>query len=267
MTTDRRYDVARCVECGLRFTVPRPTPAELETFYGEQYFTRGGDTDTAFGYERYDENSLAAINARRTWDDLKAWGPAASAVPLKRLLDVGAATGEFGARAAAEGWDVVACEVGDTAREHAAAKGLQTIATIDSAEGPFGLITMFHVLEHLIEPTEALRTSRELIDKDGVLAIELPQWRSAGRIVRRARWKQLRPPEHINFFSTRSIAVALQRTGWTVEFSATPYPRADELAVQALKNKALRPAADYGAKWLAGRLGLGGYLRVIARPA
>ena len=246
--------------------MPRPTPADLDTFYGEQYFTRT-DAENAFGYERYDENSLPAINARRTWDDLKAWGPATSHVPLKRLLDVGAATGEFGARAAAEGWDVVACEVGDSAREHAAAKGLQTIATIEQAEGPFGLITMFHVLEHLIEPIAALRTSRDLIDDAGLLAIELPQWRSAGRIVRRARWAQLRPPEHINFFSSKSIAIALQRAGWAVAYSATPYPRADELAIQSLKNKALRAAASYGAKWLAGRTGLGGYLRVLARPA
>lgn len=265
VTTDRHYNVARCPSCGLRFTVPRPTAADLDTFYGDQYFSRT-DGEHAFGYERYDENSPAAINARRTWDDLKEWGPSASTVPLRRLLDVGAATGEFGARAAAEGWDVVACEVGDTAREHAAAKGLKTIATIDVAEGPFGLITMFHVLEHLIEPIAALQASRELVDKEGVLAIELPQWRSAGRIVRRSRWAQLRPPEHINFFSTKSIAVALQKTGWAIEYCATPYPRADMLALEALRRRALRPAADYGVKWLAGRLGLGGYMRVIARP-
>jgi SAM-dependent methyltransferase len=241
-------------------------PDDLNTFYGEQYFNRT-DGDKSFGYEQYDQEHGAAENARRTWDDLKKWGPAASEVSLRRLLDVGAATGEFGARAAAEGWDVVACEIGDTARELAAGKGLQTIATIEQAEGPFGLITMFHVLEHLIEPTRALATARTLIDEDGLLVIELPQWRSAGRIVRGARWAQLRPPEHINFFSTESISVALRRTGWTIQYSATPYPDATALMREALSRRDPRAVVRQVAMRLAARLGLGGYLRVIARPA
>jgi 2-polyprenyl-3-methyl-5-hydroxy-6-metoxy-1,4-benzoquinol methylase len=183
------------------------------------------------------------------------------------LLDVGAATGDFGARALAEGWDVVACELGDSARAKAAAKGLTTVASLDEAEGPFGLITMFHVLEHLISPLEVLEQARSLIDRDGLLAMEMPQWRSAGRLARRSRWAQLRPPEHINFFTKASLAAALHRSGWDVVSSSTPYPRAASLALQAARGRDLRRAANQAARLVVGASGFGGYLRAVARPA
>lgn len=233
--------------------------------YGEQYFKRT-QPESPLGYVDYEGESLAAIHADRTWDDLKIWGPQTARVPLRRLLDIGAATGEFGARAMGEGWQVVACEIGPSARARAAEKGLATVASLAETDGPFGLITMFHVLEHVIEPLETLRRARQLVDSRGLVAIELPQWHSAGRLVRQSKWAQLRPPEHINFFTASSLSFALERSGWAVVSNATPYPRAGSLAVQAIKKRQLRRAAAQAARYTAGIAGLGGYLRVIARP-
>ena len=266
VVTDRRYHVDRCGSCGLAFTVPRPTALALAAFYGEQYFKRT-QSDLPFGYVDYEGESWAAINADRTWDDLGEWGRETRGVPLKRLLDVGAATGDFGARALGDGWDVVAFELGDSARARAAEKGLATVTSLDEAQGSFGLITMFHVLEHLIDPLNALVQTRSLIDSKGLLAIEIPQWRSAGRIARRSRWAQLRPPEHINFFSKRSLAYALESAGWAVVRNSTPYPKAALLALDAAKKRKPRQACVHAARLVVGRAGFGGYLRAIARPA
>jgi hypothetical protein len=265
VATDRVYHVRRCPNCGLAFTVPRPTQSQLQSFYGEQYFKRT-QRDIPFGYVDYEGESLAAMNADRTWDDLKNWGPQTSGVPVRRLLDIGAATGAFGARALGEGWRVVACEIGDSARKKAAEKGLVTVASLAEVEGPFGLITMFHVLEHVIEPLETLRRVRELVDSRGLVAIELPQWHSAGRLARQSRWAQLQPPVHINFFTASSLKLALERSGLAVVSSATPYPRASSLALDAIRKRQLRQAASQVARYAAGGAGFGGYLRVIARP-
>jgi SAM-dependent methyltransferase len=248
----------------LAFTVPRPTAFDLQTFYQDKYFRRS-DPSSVLGYADYDGDSWASINAARTWDDLGEWGPETRNV-AHTLLDIGAATGEFGARAAADGWDVTACEVGDTAREKASAKGLNTVASLDEVVGQFGLITMFHVLEHVIDPAETLADARLLVAPNGLLAIELPQWRSAGRLVRRARWAQLRPPEHINFFTRSSLAAALGSSGWEVVRSSTPYPRAASLAWAGLRDLNVKQVVVQSACLALGGTGFGGYLRVVARP-
>jgi SAM-dependent methyltransferase len=262
-TTDRAYRVVRCSRCGTASVLPRPTEHDLAEFYGASYFT----ADTGFGYGDYDGASWAAAQAVRAWDELQEWAPEVSTVPVRRLLDVGAATGEFALRAARDGWDTLACEVGDTARAAAEAKGQRTVASIPDADGPFGVISMYHVVEHLIDPIEALREARRVVDDRGVLVIEVPQWNSAGRIVRRSAWAQLRPPEHITFFTRTSLAWALGETGWQVVSSSTPYPHAGRLAVSALKQGRPLEAAGQAARLALGAAGLGGYLRTVARPA
>ena len=216
-TTDREYRIHRCTACGTAWAFPRPTEQDLADFYGAAYFT----ADTGFGYGDYDGASWAGVQAVRAWDELHEWASEIEDVSSRRLLDVGAATGEFALRAQASGWEAVACEVGDTAREAARAKGLTAVATIDEAPGHFGIISMYHVLEHLIDPLAVLRLARAAVASDGYLVIELPQWRSAGRIVRRSAWAQFRPPEHINFFSRRSLATTLGFAGWEVVHSST----------------------------------------------
>lgn len=261
-TSDRPYRVVLCRRCGTASVLPRPTEQDLADFYGASYFS----ADTGFGYGDYDGASWAGVQAVRAWDELQVWAPEVTDVPLRRILDVGAATGEFALRAEQDGWDAVACEVGDTARATAESKGLATVTTIADASGPFGVISMYHVLEHLIDPLAALVDARRAVDTDGVLVIEIPQWNSAGRIVRGSDWAQFRPPEHINFFSKRSLAAALRHTGWDVVRSSTPYPHSAELALDAVRKGHVREAAAHAGRFALGSSGLGGYLRTVARP-
>ena len=260
--TDRTYRVRVCSQCGLAATFPRPTPEQLEHFYGVEYF----EANTPFGYDDYSGDSLAEINAERYWHELPSWVPEVANLHPRRLLDVGGATGGFAYAAAGAGWDAAVVEVGDSARAAAEAKGLRAVARMDDAGGTYSLITMFHVVEHLIDPTETLRQARQLIADDGVLVIEVPQWRSMGRLVRRRRWAQLKPPEHINFFTPASIRVALSSAGWTVERATTIYPRAGQRAMTQLRDRDLRGTVSWAARWAVGTVGLGAYLRVVARP-
>lgn len=260
--TDQEYAINKCTSCGLAFALPRPTPEQLADFYGAAYF----ETDTAFGYGQYDGASMAALNAVSTWDTLPTWVPDLDGLAGRRLLDVGAATGHFAARAVENGWSAVACEIGDEARELAAAKGLATIKSMDETDGPFDLITMFHVIEHLIDPNETLRAARRVVAAGGRLVIEAPQWNSAGRLSRRAQWSQLKPPEHINFFTQDSVRKALRASGWQPVSVSTIYPRSGELALRSARNREVMAAARLGAQWAVGRLGFGAFLRVVASP-
>ncbi len=75
----------------------------------------------------------------------------------RRIIDVGCATGAFLAGAQKQGWDCIGIDMADTALETARSDyGIRTqrgcIEDIDIPDNSTGLITMWHVLEHLVAP-------------------------------------------------------------------------------------------------------------------
>src|SRR5687768_11938019 len=64
--TNALFTLVTCQDCRLRFTWPRPTPAELAEFYGADYFSNGDGG--LLGYEDY--RSVGEVNARRAWSVL-----------------------------------------------------------------------------------------------------------------------------------------------------------------------------------------------------
>jgi 2-polyprenyl-3-methyl-5-hydroxy-6-metoxy-1,4-benzoquinol methylase len=200
------------------------------------------------------------------WPLLKEWEPCLAKVAPAHL-DVGCAEGDLGAAALRDGWAVSGVEPASWARQKAAGRGLRTFATLDDVAGSYGLITMFHVLEHMIDPLSALSRAREVIAEDGLLVVELPQWGSLGRRVRRSQWAQLKPPEHINFFNARSLSYALRAAGWQVARCVTIQERPFALAATALRRRQIARTVAYAAGGaIVERFGLGGYLRTSAIP-
>ena len=258
------FSARKCRSCRLVFTWPRPTPAELEALYTETYFT--GGLVGPVGYEDY--RSLGELNARRSWSALKRYGRLDDVHP-RTVLDVGCATGGFLAEARADGWRGVGVEMSAAAaavaRDHL---GLDVMHGDVFAPGlpsaGFGLVTMWHVLEHVTEPASTLERAADLLAPGGRLFLELPNWDSVGRTLKGPRWSQMKPPEHINFFTPRSLAGAVRRAGLTPLDVGTHYP---SLWDRARARRAVNPlplaAALLGSA--ASVVGRGGYLRLLAR--
>ena len=262
--TIRPYEIVRCADCRLVFSQPRPSRQQLSEFYSSTYFKRS--SNRGLGYADYEQ--VAELNARRMWSVLNTYAPVERCSP-KRVLDVGCATGGFLSEAKAAGWDCVGVELSEAAVEIARRKfGLHVICGDLGSDAlqraSFGLITMWHVLEHLIDPAEGIRRAINLLAPGALLFIELPNWNSVGRVLRRTKWAQLKPPEHINFFNSRSLTNLIKRAGLDVVRCTTHYP---SLVDGARVRRASRPlrmllaAAAVGAC----RVGRGGYLRLLGR--
>jgi SAM-dependent methyltransferase len=252
----RGFRIERCRTCGLAFAVPRPTPAALEAFYSAEYFQGG------IRYGDYEH--LPEMNARRMWTVLPHVLPDLPATG--RLLDVGCATGGFLAEAQSAGWAVLGTELS----VHAASVARQRngvavhVGLLPSQDaGTFDLITLWHVVEHLVDPLECLTGLRPHLAPGGRLFIELPNWMSVGRLVRRDRWGQLTPPEHINFFTPRSLRRLAERAGLVVERSWSVYPW---LVGHPGHSRPGGPAGlvKAGAGRAVSGLGAGGYVRLVA---
>lgn len=257
-TTTRTFSIERCRGCGLAFATPRPTEEELDAFYSDRYFKSptGG-----LGYTDYRGESWAEANAEAMWREFHDW--ARTTPPEESVLDIGCATGGFLRRARQAGWRVHGVEKSLAAAEVARSEFyLPVSATIGAVDERFGLITMWHILEHMLDPLAALQQARELLVPGGILFIELPQWDALGRRKNGSTWAQLRPPEHINFFNRRSLQVALGLVDLRIVQSATVQPNLTNRAVEMIRQgRPVSGAAVALVTELFGRVGLGGYLR------
>jgi len=256
------YDVVRCRACRLVFACPRPLPEELSEFYSARYFRK--TAADCLGYEDY--RGLGEMNARRMWTVLRE--KYLQGMPTGRILDVGCATGGFLSEASRDGWRCTGVEMSADASNIARHEfGLEVLQGDLSTEAldlrRFDLVTMFHVVEHMIHPLKALERAAEVLVPGGILFVELPNWDSMGRVLKGSAWSQLTPPEHINFFTPSSLRFAVEKTGMRVKVATSAYPLFADLA---RVRRWSRPAwiALSGVASLASCLGYGGYVRLLA---
>src|SRR5439155_3001922 len=96
-----------------------------------------------------------------------------------RLLDVGCGDGLFLAIAGRAGWSVEGIEFSPEGARRATHRLGRPIAVGDLARdtalaGPFDVITLWHVLEHLPDPATALRAARARLRPGGLLVAAVP---------------------------------------------------------------------------------------------
>ena len=213
-TTDERFQLVRCSECGLRYENPRPSAAEMGRYYAGSY---------AFHQKQGAWKNAARLWARRLVAAaylgavpaplgvlarllllplrLTPWGgrlvtllipPVPSfleGLPPGRLLDVGCGSGEHvhvygpgvsAAALAARGWTVFGVEPSEAARKVLASCGAAGVyADLASAglpEASFDVVRLNWSLEHAPSPMQTLRECRRLLKPGGRLIVAVPNY-------------------------------------------------------------------------------------------
>jgi SAM-dependent methyltransferase len=214
-------EILECRACGLAFWVP-DTEFRPEGVYGPDYFGGAGagadeSAGAGSGYDDYAslEPALRASFAKR----LKSALPAK---PGARLLDVGAALGFGVSEAASAGFAAFGLEV-----SRSAARGAATVApgTIVAANGlhlpfraaSFDAVALWDVLEHLSDPAAALREIARVLVPGGRLLLTTGDVGSLLARFSGARWHLYTLPEHLFFFSRRSLRLLLAAAGFEIE--------------------------------------------------
>lgn len=75
-------------------------------------------------------------------------------------------------------------------------------------------IIMHTYLEHEVNPKEVLAAARRVLKDEGSVIIKVPNYASLNRKVRGARWCGFRFPDHVNYFTPRSLCHMLADTGF-----------------------------------------------------
>lgn len=260
--TSKRYDVAKCRNCSFVYALPRPTTEELIAHYDADYFT---NSDREAGYANY--YHIGEMNMRAMWPVFKDYVSLSNPAGCS-ILDVGCASGAFLNEAKQDGCITMGIELSEDAVrravDHYKLNVLHGDIFSNALSGErFDILTMWHVLEHTLEPIPVLLRAQELLKPSGRLFIELPHWNSLGRIIKGNRWKQLLPPAHLNYFTTKSMREALMRMGYEVLRCSTHYA-AGFAEMHQRAPSVIRPAIR-GLENAIGAVGYGAYLRALAR--
>ena len=255
----KRLPSACCGHCGLIYTNPMPTDAELSDYYANFY---------RFDYQAVSsEPTERHLRKRRN----EAAGRAAQVTELLdspvRTLDFGCGTGEFVTAMSELGHDAYGFEPGETygnfARrrhgDHVKVSGWQNA---DFPEESFGLVSCFHVVEHLAQPVEAMKKMAQWARPDGYVYVEVPD---IGQEKRNKGFGYLHFAHLINF-NTHNLVVAAAQAGLSPVKRVSPTGiifRRGEIAADVIDTEAERGRALADRLYGEGRM-ISNYLRYQA---
>ena len=178
---DEEWSVVECSGCGLGYLNPRPTRSEIRRYYPAAYY--GLRAQLAAQYQRQ-----------------------ASYMPEQsgRLLEIGAARGDFLELMRQRGWDVAGIEPSTDAEnpyELPIHRGsFPDTSPFDS--DTFDVITAWAVFEHLHDPAGAFAECARLLRPGGLLLLQVPNFRSL-----QSHWAAREDvPRHLYFYDASTLA-------------------------------------------------------------
>ena len=211
------YPILRCRACGLGAT-EIADKAGTASIYSAEYFS-GGRPD---GYADYaGSEAILRKEFRRVLARLAAFRSSG------KLLEIGCAYGFF-LLEAREKFEVCGLDVSAEAVEFCRKRGLSVECgplTEDfvARYGPFDVVVMLDVIEHLPEPEETLIRIQRSLREGGHLVITTGDWDSMlSRLLGRA-WRLMTPPQHLFFFSRSTLRALLERSGFEVCEMSRPW--------------------------------------------
>jgi SAM-dependent methyltransferase len=215
-TTDESFSVVRCGACGIAQTVPRPPEHTLGRFYPPSYYPAGG-YNQAYYRRRIQPSQRDKLDIVRRF---RSSGT---------LLDVGCGAGFFLREASNAGFSAQGVEFSHEAVEFGMRWGSVRITEGDLLDtrfpdSSFDIVTLWHALEHLPRPIEALKRIRALLKPGGVLVIAVPNFDSLQARAFRSRWYHLEVPRHLYHFTPGTLRKLLDSGGFDVlaEYQRSP---------------------------------------------
>ncbi len=196
-----REAIVRCTECGFIYQNPQPVPGDLISAY-----ERVVDV-------RYDEEREGRIHTfTRSLRELEEYSGRG------RLLDVGSHLGFFVEVAQKAGWAAEGIEPSAWAAETASRRGLPVRqGGIDDLilEASYDVVSLWDVIEHLSDPTDAIGRLYGMLKPGGVLAlstmdVDAPIARLLGS------WWPWYMQMHLFYFSRQSLKTIVERVGFDV---------------------------------------------------
>jgi len=143
-----------------------------------------------------------------------------------RLLEIGCAYGFFLDEARAS-FRVSGVELAPEAVAACRTRGLDVVQEADDAfyrsRAPFDVVVMLDVIEHLQAPDEVLTTVHRHTRPGALMVISTGDFGSLAARLFGRRWRLMTPPQHLWFFTERSLKRLLEQRGFRVVRATRPW--------------------------------------------
>ncbi len=212
------FNFVTCDACELLYVNPVLSETALATWYATAESQKWFEQQAL---ARSMDTRLRAIFEPRL-EQIERWHPSRG-----RLLDIGCSRGFFMALASEKGWETYGVEIDPAlARESAERSGGYTWSgrceDVDIPETIFDVVTLWEVIEHVIEPSQLIAKLQRVLKPGGSLVLTTPnfdgiEFEAVGRL-----HDNIEAPAHINYFSPATLTPLLERSGFVDIRITTP---------------------------------------------
>ena len=217
------FNYEECLSCGVLYVSNPPNNLELKKAYESEYYTKSNElllaNDAIIDY-RVNQIFKPKIDF--------VVGELGEKFKHKTWLDIGCGVGEALYAAKKRGFEVRGIEPNEMEAEYAEKKfGVKVYREFLNAKnreliaGKCNVISLFSVLEHIIDPPALLHNASAVQEKGDLLVIEVPKWPSLSCLSQIAFPNQinrmLHPPLHLFMFPILTLKNLIENNGYKVK--------------------------------------------------
>jgi 2-polyprenyl-3-methyl-5-hydroxy-6-metoxy-1,4-benzoquinol methylase len=236
--TGENFTITMCDNCSFLFTNPRPSPEQLNKYYKSNAYISHSDaannlTDNIYKIARHFtlKRKLKLVNSLTSY---------------KSILDYGCGTGDFLLTCKNNSWNISGLEPDNEARKIAIEKTQSQIHYDIEQLGDhtkYGVITLWHVLEHIANLNETIIQLKNKLQADGKLLIAVPNHLSLDAQHYKEFWAAYDVPRHLYHFSQQTMHKLLQKHG--LKILKTIPMKLDSFYVSLLSEKYLHGKSNF----------------------
>lgn len=194
----------------LNMLITDPRPRELDRYYQSNSYISHTDANTTLIDKMYQ-----TIKKRNLVSKLKLVKEFAT--ENKKVLDIGAGTGDFLLTARQQQFSATGVEPNVAARKRASEKGVALFPDMASLpKEKYQVITLWHVLEHLPDLDEQILKLKSVLEEDGVIIVAVPNFKSYDAEHYKKFWAAYDVPRHLWHFSKTAIQKLFAKHGMKV---------------------------------------------------
>ncbi len=232
--SNERFSLVKCTKCNLVFTNPIPELSKIGDYYEtDKYLSHNSGSSGIIGtiYKKVRE-----INLKNKYSIILKFKKEGS------VIDIGSGTGEFLNYLSNRKWKTKGIEPSKNAREFARENyNIEVNEESELSNIPneqFDVLTMWHVLEHVYNLDERMKTIVRILKADGIAIIALPMVDSADSLQFGKYWAGLDVPRHLYHFSANTFETLAKKYNLKI---IDRYPmKFDSLYVSWLSHQAMK---------------------------
>ncbi len=215
--SSHEFGIYLCASCGTGFLNPPPSLSWLKSIY--QYSGHGLTEPITLSEilareARFPNSTVDAERMAYNADHLNHAGE-------KTALDIGSGFGFYTRALRERGYQTISVNPGQyenaVFKEMNGDEPLPILLEDFHDGGPFGVVMMSQVLEHLLEPDRAVQKVASLLVPGGALACAVPNFNSLTvKLIGTRDNACLWVPEHVNYFTVSGLKRLLENNGFKV---------------------------------------------------